>query len=319
MKRKRKKLKRLAAAALLLLLLLILAVGAAYAVTYFLRGERESQPRISRTSHSASAAPSARRTLKVMALNLAHGRRDGAHQLLQSAATISSNLDEVARVLSRVSPDVVGLQEADGASFWSGGFDHVDYLAERSNFLYFARAEHVKGPKLSYGTALLSTLPLEKARSVTFAPSPPTPSKGFLVATLGWPVATGGTRKVDVVSVHLDFSRQSVRERQVDEIIQKMSPRQRPLIVAGDFNCAWTSEESTLRTLARKLDLKTFRPEAPDLNTFPSSPRRLDWILISDELEFRTCEVLPDILSDHLAVVAEIAFTGSVERRSSRR
>jgi hypothetical protein len=33
---------------------------------------------------------------------------------------------------------------------------------------------------------------------------------------------------------------------------------------------------------------------------------RLDWILVSDELEFGGYRTLPDQLSDHLGVVAEI-------------
>jgi endonuclease/exonuclease/phosphatase family metal-dependent hydrolase len=33
---------------------------------------------------------------------------------------------------------------------------------------------------------------------------------------------------------------------------------------------------------------------------------RLDWILISEELDFAAYETLPDRLSDHLAVVADL-------------
>ena len=305
--RKRQKLQRLAAATLAVV---VLGIGIATVLSYALAGARDSRPPVSRTAHARASAPPGRAVLKVMTLNVAHGRKDGTHQLLQSTATIRAHLDDIARVLSRVSPDVAALQEADGPSFWSGNFDHVAYLAEESSFGYFVRGEHVSGMKLSYGTALVSGLPLENARSVTFAPSPPTPAKGFLVATVEWPLPSGQSSRVDIVAVHLDFSRQSARDSQVDEIVRALSPRRRPLIIMGDFNCSWTGEEPTLRTLAEKLGLRAFRPEQPSaqLVTFPARQRRLDWILISSELEFVSCEVLPDVLSDHRAVVSEITF-----------
>ena len=67
----------------------------------------------------------------ILTLNVAHGRKDGPNQLWQSAAAIRANLDLVSRLLTKAAPDVVGLQEADGPSFWSGGFDHVEYLARQ--------------------------------------------------------------------------------------------------------------------------------------------------------------------------------------------
>jgi hypothetical protein len=37
---------------------------------------------------------------------------------------------------------------------------------------------------------------------------------------------------------------------------------------------------------------------------------RLDWILVSEELAFSSYRTLPDRLSDHLGVVAEIELRG---------
>ncbi len=303
--RKRKRLKR---AAVALLIIAGLALGAATTLSYYLAGERQSDAAVGRTSHAHanSRAPAARPALRVMTLNLAHGRKDGTHQLLQSTARIRANLDDVVTVLGRLEPDVVALQEADGPSFWSGDFDHVEFVAEWASFGYFSRAEHVKGLGLAYGTAVVSKRHLRDARCVTFEPTPPSPSKGFLVATVVWPIVEGKSTSVDVISVHLDFSRQSVRQRQIAAIVKNVKPRERPLIVMGDCNCSWTDEESPLKALARELDLKVFQPDASTLATFPASGRRLDWILISSDLEFRSHQVVPDTLSDHLAVMAEV-------------
>jgi endonuclease/exonuclease/phosphatase family metal-dependent hydrolase len=244
-------------------------------------------------------------SLKVMTLNLAHGRKDGPNQIFLSRERIASNLRDIAEILKDEKPDIVALQEADGPSLWSGSFDHVRYLAEKAGFPYSMRGEHVKGLKLVYGTAILSRYPLQNPLSVTFAPSPPTFSKGLVVCAFSWP---GCATPVDVVSVHLDFSRVSVRKRQAEEMIDALSSRKRPLVLMGDFNCEWTAEEPTLRRIAEKLKLKAYEPEAVGLKTFSLMKSRLDWILISRDFDFETYRVLPDVLSDHSAVVSELRW-----------
>jgi len=108
------------------------------------------------------------------------------------------------------------------------------------------------------------------------------------------------------VSVHLDFARKKVRRRQVADLIGRLERRGRPLILMGDFNCQWTDEESPLQTVAEKLELRAYRPEAEDMVTFPKLKKRLDWILISRELEFARYEIVPDRVSDHLGIVCDI-------------
>ncbi len=241
-------------------------------------------------------------TLTVMTLNVAHGRQRGFHQALQKRATIESHLDEIADVLTREAPDVVALQEADGPSGWSGGFNHVEHLADRAGFGNHCRGEHVKGLKLSYGTALLSRLPLADSRSVTFAPSPPTFSKGFVVASVARPGKPD--RHIDVVSVHLDFARKGVRSKQIRRMIEELSGRENPLIVMGDFNCQWEGKDESLRALAEELDLVAYEPAADGMVTFPKTGKRLDWILASPQLEFVEYRTITDEISDHYGVVA---------------
>ena len=242
--------------------------------------------------------------IKLLTLNVAHGRKDGIHQLFQKRSAIECHLDDIARVLRRERPEVVALQEADGPSLWSGRFNHVEYLAKQARYANSVRGEHVRALKLSYGTALLSSLPLREPLAVTFAPSPPTFSKGFVAGSFDLPETVGPPLRV--VSVHLDFLRESVRHRQVEDLIQHLSSQQQRLVILGDFNCDWGEQNSPLRRLAEELDLTAFEPEAINLATFPKSGKRLDWILISRDLEFASYHVLPETLSDHRAVVAEI-------------
>ena len=243
-------------------------------------------------------------TLKIITLNVAHGRSDGRHQFLLKAKTIRKNLDQIAQVLVREAPDVVALQEADGPAIWSGNFNHVDYLANHGVFAHSFRGEHVKGLRLSYGTAFLSQLPLDDCASITFTPSPPTLSKGFVTSSVNWPGRSHV--EVTIISVHLDFSRASVRGEQVQSIIAQLEGTDGPVVAMGDFNCEWQGEDSSLRTLAGDLGLRAYKPSADDMATFPGLGKRLDWILISPDLEFVSHAHLDDTLSDHLGVVAEL-------------
>ena len=249
-------------------------------------------------------------TLKVLMLNLAHGRKDGLNQLLKSEAAIRRNLEEIATVLDKHSADVVALQEADAPSFWSGGFDHVALLAEQAGYPFYESSNQANSWFFSYGTALLSRVALSGVVHHTFRPSPPTMNKGYTLAQLIWKRDSREPVAVDVVSVHLDFSRKSVREQQSAELAQALAVRGNPLIVMGDFNSDWSADEQVVRALAERAELHVYRPDADDLSTYSGS-KRYDWILISRHLEFVSLEVLPEILSDHSAVMAEIRMRTS--------
>lgn len=242
--------------------------------------------------------------LKVMTLNVAHGRLDGTHQLWQFAGRHRRNLDSVSAVLRRESPHVVALQEADGPSAWSGRFNHVDYLAQAGGFRFFIQAEHDRFPALSYGTAILSQFRLHDPLAVTFSRTTFPSSKGFVISSLAWPGRPDV--EIDIVSVHLDAYNAQIRRHQIAELTKVIESRSRPLVVMGDFNTVWRARTRLLQKLAGQFQLSTFKPTSAALVTYPGLDRRLDWIFVSSELAIHSYETLPDTLSDHRAVVAEI-------------
>lgn len=264
------------------------------------------------TSDANNHRPGNDGTLKIVTLNMAHGRNQAANQLLLNGEDIKKNIIDIASVLQRVDADVVALQEIDGPSAWSGNFDHAELLARTAGYPWYYRANHAQSWLFSYGTAVLSRVPVDEVMQHTFASSPPTFNKGFLLSKIKW---TDNSRNnavtaVDVVSVHLDFSRNSVRERQIAELSAALSDRENPMIILGDFNSDWFAEESIIRKLAEKAGMSVYKPFAKNLYTYRSG-YRYDWILISSELVFVSYEVLPDLISDHFAVAAEIALKDS--------
>jgi endonuclease/exonuclease/phosphatase family metal-dependent hydrolase len=258
-------------------------------------------------------------TLRLLTLNIAHGRNQAANQLLLEKEDIEQNISSIARLLKKTSADVVALQEADGPSGWSGKFDHIELLAREAGYPWYYRANHAESWLFSYGTAILSRLPVSETLQHTFKPSPPTFNKGFLLGQVNWMNhnTAGSALAVDVVSVHLDFSRQQVRDEQIAEMAEVFANRENPMIILGDFNSEWLAEKSVVKKLAEKAGMSVYDPGATDLHTYNSS-RRYDWILISDELAFARYEVLPDVLSDHLAVLAEIKLKNTTEKSAEK-
>ena len=261
------------------------------------------------SSIAADDAPNEDGSLTVLSLNIAHGRNQSINQLLVKDEDLKRNIITIARLIKSVDADVVALQEVDGPSSWSGNFDHLELLAREANYPWYYRANHAESWLFSYGTAILSRLPVQEIMQYTFDPSPPTFNKGFLLATVKWARDSENEEDVaiDIASVHLDFSRQSVREKQIAELSAALRDRKNPLILAGDFNSDWFAEESTVRRLAEESKMSAFRPMTRDLPTYKSD-HRYDWILISSELAYVSYQVLPDPVSDHLAVVAEISM-----------
>jgi endonuclease/exonuclease/phosphatase family metal-dependent hydrolase len=248
-------------------------------------------------------------SLDLLTLNVAHGRGAALNQILVSKTQHRRNLDDIASILISSNAHAVALQEADAPSLWSGQFDHVGFLTEATGYPFAVHGHHADAWPYTYGAALLSRYKMDNTLSHRFRPSWPTASKGFVRATVQW--SPNGdienSQRVTLVSVHLDFSRKKVREKQIAELVSDIGQLTTPLIIMGDFNADWSTEDSPVRVLADALNLRAFRPTADQFGTYKGS-KRLDWILISKELNFIDYSVLPNIVSDHLAVVARIGW-----------
>lgn len=246
--------------------------------------------------------------LRVLTLNAAHGRSNGPNQLLLGKDSFKANLEQISDLLLKTQADIVALQEADGPSWWSGGFDHASSLAEQAEYPFHFRADHATSWLYRYGTAVLSRLPLAASSSHRFRASPPTPRKGFVIGEVAVPAPGSGSPGVvvDILSVHFDYLSRRAQARQLAELQDVLDGRNNPVIVLGDFNSSWHREESPVRRLALRTGLKAWQPDAVHLDTHEGE--RIDWILISDHFEFHGYRVLTEVVSDHLPVLAEIGL-----------
>ena len=241
----------------------------------------------------------------VLTLNIGHGRGASLHQLIQSRAGITGNTQNIDDVIIREKIDIAALQEVDGPGFWNGGLDLIERIAENSGMPHGIWTKNVETPALSYGTALLSDLPYLSAESYTFKARPFILPKGFTVGLFR--ISEKSDTHICVVSLHLAPVLPAMRRRQTKIIMDILKQVDYPLVICGDFNCGW-NENSAVRQMAEGLGLKAWNPEEKGLSTHHTGNRRLDWILISEELEFTGYSVLDDRLSDHSAVKAVIRY-----------
>ncbi|NPC73808.1 hypothetical protein HPP05_29030 [Corallococcus exiguus] len=242
--------------------------------------------------------------LKVLTLNVAHGAPFAVPMpFLRGRSALLGTLDRVAALLAREGADVVALQEADRSSLFSGRVDQVARIAEQAGYPHVHHGVHSGVPGLfAQGTALLSRHPLESRDTAHFGRDRRV-DKGYVVATLA------GEQGPEVVSLHLDPFSAAVRRRQVEQLIHALRQRpQRPRVVMGDFNAE--DVDGPVARLCAELGLHT-PSEGEPTYPVPHARQRLDQVLISHALRFTRYERLPDAVSDHHAVVAELTLQPS--------
>lgn len=269
--------------------------------------EAEAEPAPIYEVPAARSAPGSN-PLHIATLNIAHGRGDALNQMLVSGKTIQANLATIARTLRQGDIHVVALQEADTPSLWSGRFDHSATVAKLGGFGWYANSPHANLGIGHYGTAVLSTLVIRAASSHDFPPSLPTARKGFTLVELDWPgTEDAGTKyagRVDVISIHMDFSRKSVRQTQLTELRKALEGRTNPVIIMGDFNSESIARQLMTEEGENGRHLHTPGDTSPPWHSYKD--KRLDWILVSSELEFVDYQTDPAILSDHRLVTARV-------------
>ncbi|MDE3271025.1 endonuclease/exonuclease/phosphatase family protein [Pseudoalteromonas sp. G4] len=253
-------------------------------------------------THQTESINNKNMTIRVMTANIAHGRGINFSQLTTSTEEIKQNLDALSAHINLHKPSIVALQELDSPSWWSGNFDHAKHLVENTSFEHYMVTNHVDAWWGKYGTGILSNYPLQNCKGFTFAPSFPTTNKGYSYAEID----LGYDQSIGLVSLHLDFSRASVRIQQITELTKQLKQNKKPLIIMGDFNTDWRWQTSVVKTLSEDFDLTLFEPESNTLDTF--SDKRIDWIIISHHFKFKHYKTVGAGLSDHLFVIADLIY-----------
>ena len=201
------------------------------------------------------------------------------------------------RVLERLAPDVVVLQEVEDRDW--GGTPSLDWLANRGGWQAWAGPTLMRGDA-RYGNAILSHSPAVAVRRHDLTVSRGVEPRGVLDVEFAH-----GEGSLRVMATHLGLRRRE-RWRQVEEVISITGPAARGRIdlLAGDFN-EWLPGSRLLSGLDAVFEARTRG------RTFPARwPLfALDRIYVRPlrMLERFHVERLPAGESDHLPIVATLS------------
>lgn len=208
------------------------------------------------------------------------------------------DLARIAKVISNLDADIIGLQEVDIGDSPSGDCQSR-HLARVLGYL------SVEGPLVerrmgSYGNALLSRLPIREVRRIDLSVTGREP-RGALEATIGAAV------DVHVLTTHLGLQ-YAERKQQIERLLgEARAFNGGPVVLMGDLN-EWIPGNALVsrldRTFGRTRHRRTFPTRMPLLP--------LDRIWVRPRRLLRHLEVhrtpLTRMASDHYPVVAEISL-----------
>lgn len=250
--------------------------------------------------------------VRIVSLNIAHGRGLNPIQGLNSKAGLRRNLGRIAALMRELRPDIVALQEIDQRSRWAGNFDQLAYLREHTGLEHGVFGVHNRREgllNLAYGNAFLSRHPIVVSETVTFGQRS-LGEKGFLFGEF----AIDGTL-LPVVNLHLHYRSRAHRFRQLDRLLDFLREKRAahgghwPMlpIVCGDFNTPSGAGDVTAALWDHLNELAPYSMHPRHGRTFPSPfpTRLLDYIFLPPRACEPRCEVVKAMVSDHRPVVVE--------------
>jgi endonuclease/exonuclease/phosphatase family metal-dependent hydrolase len=255
-------------------------------------------------------------TLRVLTLNIAHGRGLSTYQGFHTARGIERSLKRVAHLLNQVGADIVALQEVDEDSHWNRRIHLLDSIQKQTEYSHAYLGVHNRRAgklPLAYGNGLLTRFPIVHAEHTAFGRAS-LGEKGFMCAELQTPHGI-----LPVVNLHLDFRSRVRRIEQIERLIQFLddkkytregTPHLSP-IVCGDFNSRSGKPGDAVRHLFTYLHDQceyALCPTGRKSRTFPSlAPvHGLDFIFVPPSYKVRSSEVLRSYVSDHRPVLIDL-------------
>jgi endonuclease/exonuclease/phosphatase family metal-dependent hydrolase len=219
----------------------------------------------------------------------------------------------ISRVIARLRPDIVCLQELDQHRRRSGGVNQVEVIAARlqSDYRFHSVRNADDG---RFGNAVLTSLPM---RLIDSGPLPRLRRSGHLEDRgVLWVAVDVGDTEIHVFNTHLSI-REKERRLQVRTLLSEQwllhSDLNGPVLLAGDLN---TSSRSRTTRRIGELFRNAVDPDlsAPLLQTWSSRLplRRIDHIFASNQFIVSGVQVprtrLSRVASDHLPLVVDLTL-----------
>lgn len=236
--------------------------------------------------------------LKILTYNIYHG--ENPYKKGQA------NLDNIAKLINELKPDLVAFQEVDSATGRLAGIyktriNWVQELGKKTGMHgYFGKAMEYDGG--GYGEGILTKKPVKPVVQVL-----PNPAGGEPRALIYAEYPVAGGQKIFFAGTHLCHQYLPNKIAQVEKINQLFAQKTDPVIVCGDFNFKPGEEPYNvmeghwLDAAERKGNPAfTFSADKPEI--------RIDFVWLNKNTRWRVTDVkvLPYEFSDHKPVLATI-------------
>jgi endonuclease/exonuclease/phosphatase family metal-dependent hydrolase len=213
------------------------------------------------------------------------------------------DLQPIASVINKVSPDVVALQEVDSATNRTKKVDQLKELAALTgmNFFYGKSMDYDGG---GYGVGILTRLPVMDSfvtRLPNFSKSEPR-----VAATVE--LELNNKKRFLFSAIHLDNVKDPAeRMEQAKRVQEVFAQKHMPSILAGDFNAQ--PDEATMKNIIFQLYEET-DPTGQSL-TFPSNQPtvKIDYVLVCKKhlWKKKSYKIIEEkIASDHRPVLSVV-------------
>lgn len=255
------------------------------------------------------------KSLRLLTLNIAHGRGLSPYQGFHSAKSIERNLNRIANLLCKADADIVALQEVDEDSHWNKRIHLLNVLQQATGYEEsYLGVHNIREGRLplAYGNGLLTKFPIRHAEHQAFGRAS-LGEKGFVCAELETDHGI-----LPVINLHLDFRSRLRRIEQIEHLItfleeKHYSSDQKPHlspIICGDFNSRKGKRSDAVRQLfyylMDELDYQLY-PQNKS-RTFPSvlPTHAIDFFFVPPSYSILKCEVLRSYVSDHRPILLEL-------------
>ena len=246
--------------------------------------------------------------LRILTLNIAHGRGLSAYQGFHKVRGIERNLQKIARLLERERADIVTMQEVDENSHWNQHIHLLDFLKTEVGYAHSCLRVHNRRMgrlPLAYGNGVLSHFPIEYTDHRAFGTAT-LGEKGFVYTEHRLP-----NNILPIVNLHLDYKSRNRRIGQVERLIaflEEHTPNAHP-IICGDFNSRSHKSRDAVMYLFSHLQKRCPYQLYPKRGrTFPSVLPflGLDFVFVPSSHKVLSCEILRSYVSDHRPVLVDL-------------
>lgn len=215
-----------------------------------------------------------------------------------------STLEQLASYIKKENPDIVALQECDWKTFrfkvpQQARKAFINELAYHSGY-FGLFGKSIKYGGGYYGVGILSKYPIIKSERILLPHFPPREQRVMLLAEIEMP----NKSVVTFISTHLDSTTDTIRQRQIAFINERIKQIETPVIIAGDFNSSPDSKE------IEEGFSNWFNATNNDYTYSTQEPKaKIDYIFCypANRFVLKSTQVHTDcLLSDHFPVTSKI-------------